>query len=98
MSHSAVPSTAQTAAAAAPRQRAPWIARMGRLFRFAAQRAAEEKLLQVASSLTFTTVLGIVPMLAVVLSLFTAFPVFQDFRLALEDFLRSEEPRLNSSH
>src|SRR3546814_19977955 len=81
-----------------PRQRAPWIARMGRLFRFAAQRAAEEKLLQVASSLTFTTVLGIVPMLAVVLSLFTAFPVFQDFRLALEDFLRSEEPRLNSSH
>jgi len=60
---------------------------MGRVFRFAAQRADEEKLLQVASSLTFTTVLGIVPMLAVVLSLFTAFPVFQDFRLALEDFL-----------
>src|SRR5690606_4915401 len=51
------------------------------------QRADEEKLLQVASSLTFTTVLGIVPMLAVVLSLFTAFPVFLDFRLALEDFL-----------
>ncbi|MPT39695.1 MAG: YihY family inner membrane protein, partial [Achromobacter sp.] len=47
----------------------------------------EEKLLQVASSLTFTTVLAIVPMLAVVLSLFTAFPVFQEFRVALEDFL-----------
>ena len=26
-------------------------------------------------------------MLAVVLSLFTAFPVFQEFRVALEDFL-----------
>ncbi|NRF37038.1 YihY family inner membrane protein, partial [Bacillus velezensis] len=48
---------------------------------------AEEKLLQVASSLTFTTVLAIVRMLAVVLSLFTAFPVFQEFRVALEDFL-----------
>lgn len=51
------------------------------------QRANEEKLLQAASSLTFTTVLAIVPMLAVVLSLFTAFPVFQQFRGALEDFL-----------
>ena len=55
--------------------------------RFSADRAGEEKLLQVASSLTFTTVLAIVPMLAVVLSLFTAFPVFQEFRVALEDFL-----------
>jgi len=87
MSHSAGPAAAQPATAAAPRQRTPWITRVGRVFRFAAQRADEEKLLQVASSLTFTTVLGIVPMLAVVLSLFTAFPVFQDFRLALEDFL-----------
>ena len=49
--------------------------------------APTKKLLQVASSLTFTTVLAIVPMLAVVLSLFTAFPVFQEFRVALEDFL-----------
>lgn len=47
---------------------------MGRVVRFAGQRADEQKLLQVASSLTFTTVLAIVPMLAVVLSLFTAFP------------------------
>src|SRR3546814_15815457 len=87
MSHTAEPAAAQPATAAAPRQRTPWITRLGRVFRFAAQRADEEKLLQVASSLTFTTVLGIVPMLAVVLSLFTAFPVFQDFRVALEAFL-----------
>src|SRR3546814_8181391 len=87
MSHPAGPAAAQPATAAAPRQRTPWITRAGRVFRFAAQRADEEKLLQVASSLTFTTVLGLVPMRAVVLSLFTAFPVFQDFRLALEDFL-----------
>lgn len=85
------PSAEPTAAAPEPppakRPRPSWVTRMGRVFRFAAQRADEERLLQVASSLTFTTVLGIVPMLAVVLSLFTAFPVFQDFRLALEDFL-----------
>jgi membrane protein len=55
--------------------------------RFALQRAAEKNLTQVAASLTFTTVLGIVPLLAVVLSLFTAFPLFTDFRLALEHFL-----------
>ncbi|HUH59021.1 MAG TPA: YihY family inner membrane protein [Candidimonas sp.] len=54
---------------------------------FALQRAAEKKLTQVAASLTFTTVLGIVPLLAVVLSLFTAFPLFVDFRIALETFL-----------
>ena len=67
--------------------RSSWIVRAGRVWRFSAERAGEEKLLQVASSLTFTTVLAIVPMLAVVLSLFTAFPVFQEFRVALEDFL-----------
>jgi membrane protein len=55
--------------------------------RFAGRRTAEAELLQVASSLTFTTVLAIVPMLTVVLSLFTAFPVFQEFRIALENFL-----------
>jgi membrane protein len=56
---------------------------------FALQRASEKKLVQVASSLTFTTVLSIVPMLAVVLALFTAFPLFGEFRAALEHFLTS---------
>ena len=56
---------------------------------FALQRAAEKKLTQVAASLTFTTVLSIVPLLAVVLSLFTAFPLFAEFRVALESFLTS---------
>src|SRR5690606_436471 len=56
---------------------------------FALQRAAEKKLTQVAASLTFTTVLSIVPLLAVVLALFTAFPLFAEFRVALESFLTS---------
>src|SRR5690606_7381241 len=46
-----------------------------------------KNLTQVASSLTFTTVLSIVPLLAVVLALFTAFPLFAEFRVALENFL-----------
>lgn len=50
-------------------------------------RIAERKLTQVASSLTFTTILALVPLLAVVLALFTAFPLFNEFQGALERFL-----------
>lgn len=62
---------------------------LGKIARFAIKHAADKNLTQVAASLTFTTVLGIVPMLAVILSLFTAFPLFADFRVALENFLAS---------
>lgn len=65
------------------------VSNASKIVRFALQRAGEKKLTQVASSLTFTTVLGIVPLLAVVLALFTAFPLFSDFRIALESFLTS---------
>lgn len=62
---------------------------LGKIARFALRHAAEKNLTQVAASLTFTTVLGVVPLLAVILSLFTAFPLFADFRVALENFLAS---------
>ncbi|MVW71253.1 YihY family inner membrane protein [Bordetella sp. 15P40C-2] len=81
------PAVTQPAATTTPHMR--WWSRAGKMLQFAAHRAAEERLLQVASALTFTTVLGLVPMLAVVLSLFTAFPVFQEFRLALDHFLET---------
>ena len=72
----------------APRRpRKSWLSRTARVIRFAAKQVEEQQLLQVSASLTFTTVLAIVPMLAVVLSLFTAFPLFQEFRVALEEFL-----------
>lgn len=58
-----------------------------KILKYAVQRAQEKKLAQVASSLTYTTVLSLVPLLAVVLSLFTAFPLFAEFRYALENFL-----------
>ncbi|MCQ9616215.1 YihY family inner membrane protein [Paenalcaligenes niemegkensis] len=54
---------------------------------FMTGRIAERRLTQVASSLTFTTILAIVPLLAVVLSLFTAFPLFNEFQGSLESFL-----------
>ncbi len=54
---------------------------------FAFTRLMRDNLTQVASSLTFTTVLAIVPLLAVILSLFTAFPLFIDFKASLDTFL-----------
>uniref|UniRef100_UPI0033427DCA YihY family inner membrane protein n=1 Tax=Castellaniella defragrans TaxID=75697 RepID=UPI0033427DCA len=62
-------------------------ARVMDILRFTLEYAGEKKLTRSASSLTFTTVLAIVPLLAVVLALFTAFPLFAEFRVALEAFL-----------
>lgn len=67
--------------------------------RFAIKRVAEKDLMKVASSLTYTTILAIVPMLTVVLALFTAFPLFQEFEKALEGFLtRSLMPEVVSDN
>jgi len=57
------------------------------LTRLTIRRAREERLAQVAGSLTFTTVLSIVPFLAVSFALFTRFPVFRRFELAIEELL-----------
>jgi len=56
------------------------------LLRFAARRLEEERLPQVAGSLTYTTVLALVPTLAIALALFTAFPLFDTFRQSLEAY------------
>ena len=57
---------------------------------FAARRAREARLAQVAGSLTFTTTLSIVPLVAVALSVFAAFPLFAEYRIALEKLLLRE--------
>lgn len=57
------------------------------LIRLTLRRAREERLAQIAGSLTFTTVLSIVPLLAVTFALFTRFPVFKRFEKAIEDYL-----------
>jgi len=57
------------------------------LIRLTLRRAREERLAQIAGSLTFTTVLSIVPLLAVSLALFTRFPVFKVFEKSIEEYL-----------
>lgn len=56
------------------------------LFLFAKRRLTEERLPQVAGSLTFTTTLALVPLLTIVLAIFTTFPVFSSFRASLEGY------------
>jgi len=51
---------------------------------FAVRRARDVRLPQVAGSLTFTSTLSMVPLLAVALSVFAAFPLFAEYRVALE--------------
>jgi membrane protein len=56
------------------------------LYRFARRRLREERLPQVAGSLTFTTVLALVPMLTIAFAIFTNFPMFTTFRTSLEAY------------
>lgn len=64
------------------------------LWRFAVRRLNEERLPQVAGSLTFTTVLALVPMVTVALALFTTFPMFNTFRTSLDAyFVQSVMPK-----
>lgn len=51
------------------------------------RRARDARLAQVAGSLTFTTVLSLVPLLTVGFALFTRFPAFARLRQAIEDVL-----------
>jgi membrane protein len=58
-----------------------------RLGRFVATRSSEDRIPQVAGSLTFTTVLSLVPLATVAFALFTAFPIFASFQQSLQGFL-----------
>ncbi|QOT77730.1 YihY family inner membrane protein [Cupriavidus basilensis] len=70
------------------RLRREWnLQRLRALTRYALRRAGEGRLPQVAASLTFTTVLAVVPVLTVAFALLAAFPVFREFRSATESFL-----------
>ena len=69
----------------------PWIATL-RTLRL---RFREDRLGVTAGSLTFTTTIALVPLLTVMLALFSAFPVFSRFRRALEtQFLTELVPEL----
>ncbi len=64
------------------------------LLRFMLRRLSEERLPQVAGSLTFTTVLALVPVLTITFAIFTTFPLFATLRDALEAyFVQTAMPR-----
>ncbi len=60
----------------------PWLDTLRTLRR----RFREDQLGLTASSLTFTTLIALVPLITVMLALFTAFPVFNSFQVALQKY------------
>jgi len=78
--------------------RPPWRERLARLLqtlqnwpwldtaRTLGQRFREDRLGLTAGSLTFTTLIAIVPLLTVMLAIFTAFPMFSSFQDALQKY------------
>ena len=55
--------------------------------RFIAGRFNQDRCIQIAASLTFTTLLSLVPLITIALALFSAFPVFEDFSLQIKIYL-----------
>ncbi len=78
-------------------ERHPRLQRAREVLSFADARARDVQMGQVAGSLTFTTLLSVVPLFAVALALFTAFPLFAQFRDELENFLLKVLPGQISS-
>ena len=54
---------------------------------FVLKRFRQDRCLQVAGSLTFTTLLALVPLITVALAVFTAFPVFSEFSAEVKAFI-----------
>jgi membrane protein len=55
--------------------------------RFIGARFAQDRCAQTAASLTFTTLLALAPILTIALTVFSAFPVFEDFSSQIKIFL-----------
>jgi len=58
-----------------------------RFLRYVTVRLREDRCTQMAASLTFTTLLSIVPLITIALTLFSAFPVFSEFSTPLKEFI-----------
>ncbi len=96
--HSISRSTSEMINVSVDRVRGLTLSEVRDLLRFARRRLSEEKLPQVAGSLTFTTTLAVVPLLTIVLAIFTTFPVFTSLRTALEAyFVQTLMPRAISN-
>ena len=60
-----------------------------RFLRFIAEHFRQDRCAQMAASLTYTTLLSLVPLVTIALALFSAFPVFDDFSGQIKSFLLS---------
>lgn len=60
-----------------------------RFLRYVAVRLREDRCVQMAASLTFTTLLSLVPLITIALTLFSAFPMFNDFSSHIKEFVLS---------
>jgi membrane protein len=60
---------------------------LGRFFAYLLRRFNQDRCLQIASSLTFTTLLALVPLATIVLTLMSAFPVFSGLSEHIHAFL-----------
>lgn len=56
-------------------------------FYFLIKRAQNDTVLRVASSLSYTSLIALVPVLAIALAVFSAFPVFADIRMQIQEFI-----------
>ena len=65
------------------------LADMRCFLRFVAARFSHDRCSQMAASLTFTTLLSLVPLITIALTLFSAFPVFDDFSTEIKRFILS---------
>ena len=61
------------------------------------KRAQSDNIMRVASSLSYTSLIAIVPLFAIALAIFSAFPVFSDVKSQVQEFLlQSLAPSLES--
>ena len=51
------------------------------------KRFNQDRCMQIAASLTFTTLLSLVPLVTIALTMFSAFPVFDDFSIQIKTYL-----------
>jgi membrane protein len=59
------------------------------LGRLIVDRFMQDRCLQIAANLTFTTLLSLVPLITIALTMFSAFPVFDDFSIKTKEYLES---------
>ena len=62
---------------------------LGQFSSYVADKFRQDKCTQMAASLTFDTLLSLVPLITIALTLFSAFPVFADFSEEIKHFLLS---------